>query len=354
MSLKKTQGSISLRLMIDFAFAILLLLIVLLAIELRKSYHLLPKSELKYRAAHGDQLAEKLYRAAAYGSTLDVFLWIVIIFGSAGGLVLFNVVAPLWLSFIAIVLLLWLGFAWLPKAKVSKFTTKLVIFVTPPLASILNYLHPSVKRAYRLTRSDFEKANHTGVYDKKGLSELIDKQKAQQDNRISEQELNIIKKSIDLFDTKVSDVCLPWSKVKKITIIDPVGPILLDELHKSDQLLIPVTEDKGSKEIVGILNLNKLNITSKGIVSDSMDSTVYYLNEDDTLDNALKSFATTNYPLFIVVDDTEHYVGVLTFSSVVAELLGHVPEDSFEQFASLSVVAGKYRPSDSSEDDQTA
>lgn len=339
--------------MLDYFIAVFLLLIVLLAIELRKTYHAVPKKELRYRASHGDQLAEKLYRAAAYDSTLDVFLWLIIILGAAGSLVLFNRVAPLWLSFIGIVLLLWLGFAWLPKAKVSKFTRKLVIMVTPPVAGILNYIHPSVKRIYRVTRSDFEGSVHTGVYDKRDLIDLIDKQKTQNDNRISEEELNIIKRSIKLSETKVSQACLPWSKVKTISSTDPVGPILLDELHKSDQLLIPVTEDDKSKEVIGILNLNKLDLTSKGIVDDSMDRTVYYLNEDDTLDTALKSFAITNYPLFIVVDDKQHFVGTLSFNNIIERLVGHIPGDNFEQFSSLIGTANKYKPAEEGEDSQT-
>ena len=329
--------------MIDYIFAILLLGFVLIAIELRKSYHALPKKELKYRASHGDALAEKLYRAATYDTTLDIFLWLVIILSAAGSLVLFNRLAPAWLSFIAVVLLLWIAFAWLPKAKVSKLTVKLVVMITPLVATILNYFHPLAHRASRLNKAHSSKVVHTGVYDKAGLIELIDQQKTQPDNRINDQDLEIMARSIDLPATKVADVCLPWSKVKTIMPNDPVGPILLDELHKSQQHLVPVTSDKASKELIGILNLSKLDISSKGLVSDHMDTTVYYLNEEDSLDYALKSFAVTNYPLFIVVDDKRNLRGVLTFNDIVEQLVGHIPGEDYEQFASIDAVADKYK-----------
>jgi CBS domain containing-hemolysin-like protein len=330
--------------MLDFIFIIILLGLLLIAIELRKTYHELPKKELKYRAIHGDAIAEKLYRAAAYDYTLDSFLWIVIILCGAGSLVLINRIAPLSIGFILIALIIWFGFTWLPRSKVSGFTTRLTVIMTPVIAWMLIYYHPIARRISIWTKTGVKKQLHTKVYDKKGLNELIDRQRKQDDNRIAEQELEIIKRSMLLSETKVREVCLPWSKVKTVSSKDSIGPILLDELHKSSQFLIPVTDPEEPQKLVGILNLNKLDIGSTGLVSSSMESPVYYINEDDNLSIALKTFAIINSEVFVVIDDKKELIGLLKFDHIIEQLVGHIPGDDFSQYSSIDFVASKYLP----------
>jgi CBS domain containing-hemolysin-like protein len=327
--------------MLDFIFAVILLVLVLIAIDLRKSYHAVPKKELKYRARHDDQLADKLYRAAAYGPTLDFLLWLVIIIGTAISLVLLTKIVSLWFCVFVVAIVLWLAFAWLPNTRFSKVSETIAKLCTPAVAALLNILQPLVERYHRWTKTSPERQSHTGVYDKAGLKDLLKRQKSQPDSRLSDNQLDIMIRSLDLDTTKVVAICLPWSKVKVIKEIEAIGPILLDELHKSSQSFIPVFEDAKKKNLVGILNMNKLTIDSRGIVSDCMDRNIYYLNEDDTLDEAIKAVAITNYPAFIVVDDQQHFVGLLSFNDIVEQLMGHIPGDNFEQYASIDQVASK-------------
>jgi CBS domain containing-hemolysin-like protein len=328
--------------MVDFIFAVILLLITVLAIELRKIYHEIPKKELRYRAVHDDQLAQKLYRAAVYGPTLDAFLWIVIILSSAGSLVLINRFTPLFIGFILVALVIWYGFTWLPRSKASKYSVRLVALVTPSVAFMLNYLHPLVQGIAKITRYSQKSDLYNIVYDKKGMSELIERQKLQLDNRIPEEELEIILRSMKLSDIRVSQVCVPWSKVKTVSSQDAIGPVLLTELHQSGQAVIPVKENSKSKELVGILNLRRLDINSTSKVAEVMETPPYYIHEEDNLASALKSFATTNSPIFIVVDKKQHHVGMLQFNDIIEQLVGHIPGDQFDQFSSKEAVANKY------------
>ncbi|HEY1644783.1 MAG TPA: hypothetical protein VGF75_00155, partial [Candidatus Saccharimonadales bacterium] len=128
--------------MADYIYSIVLLLIALMAVELRKSYHSIPKVELQRLARSGDALAAKLYSAVSYEESLETLLWTVILLCLAGSLVFFNEVAPLWLDFLALVLFIWLAFAWLPKLKSGSFSKKLVMYITPGVIFLLNYLHP--------------------------------------------------------------------------------------------------------------------------------------------------------------------------------------------------------------------
>jgi CBS domain containing-hemolysin-like protein len=325
--------------MIEYIFALVLIILVLIAIELRKNYHSIPRKELKYRAVHGDQLAERLYRAASYDSTLELFLWLIIVLGTAGSLVLFSSVAPLLISFIAIVLTIWLAFAWLPKTKSSLVGGRITLFLTPLIASLLSYLHPLVSRLSR-SKSNNHQLVHTRLYDKDDLVGLINKQRAQPDSRISDRELEIIKNSLQLFETKVGPVCLGWSKVKTATSSDPIGPILLDELHKSKQVFIPVFDDEQKDSLIGVLNLNKLNLSSTGIIGDAMETTVYFINEDDHLADALQAFSATNSSVLFVVDAKERFVGLLTLVDVISRL--HDSNlSSVDRYSSITKAANK-------------
>jgi len=205
--------------MSDYIYSLILLLIALTAIELRKSYYLVPKIELKRRARDGDKLAEKLYRAVSFESSLDIFLWAVIVLCTAGCLILFNRVAPLWLDVITVIIFIWLVFAWLPRLAVNNFSLKLTGFITPAVVWVLNLIHPYLQRIdHHKSRLDLE--THSGLYDKKDLISLIAKQKKQPDNRIDPSDLELIKKALKFGDKTVGEYGLTWSKAEKIFASD--------------------------------------------------------------------------------------------------------------------------------------
>src|SRR5579872_4238090 len=131
--------------MYNYILTAVVLLIGLIAIEVKKSYHALPLKELKYRAVHGDELASRLYRVAAYGSSLEAFLWLVIVLSASGSLLLITSYAPLWASFIVVAALLWLAFAWIPATKVAAPANFIVKYCSPAIAWMMNYVHPLIR-----------------------------------------------------------------------------------------------------------------------------------------------------------------------------------------------------------------
>ncbi|MEI9913744.1 MAG: CNNM domain-containing protein [Candidatus Saccharibacteria bacterium] len=169
--------------MADYIYSLILLIIALVCIELRKSYHAVPKAELKRQAKAGDVLADKIYHAVSYEESLETLLWILIILCAAGSLILFNRVAPLWLDFIAIVLFIWVAFAWLPKRRMDRFSLRLASILSPVIVWLLNYLHPLFQKVNHFGSKAI--TVHTGVYDKKDLIKLVEAQKKQADNRLS-------------------------------------------------------------------------------------------------------------------------------------------------------------------------
>lgn len=302
--------------MADYIYSIILLIIALTCIELGKTYQTIPKSELRYRAREGDKLAAKLYNAVSYDGSLEVLLWIIITLCLAGSIIIFNRVAPLWLSFIAVAVFTAVAFAWLPKRRMDKVSQKLALAISPVLIFILNYLHPYLKKlASSPTKS------HTRIYDKKDLTKLIDLQKKQPDNRIDPKDLELIKNGLKLPNKTVSEYSRSWSKIHHTLAHEAMGPILLDELHKSGQMFVPVLEDSDTKKVIGMINLSSIDISRVGEVRDLMDQNVYYLSEDDSLVDALNAIVSTASPVFIVLDKKDRVTGMITLKDVLSQLV---------------------------------
>ncbi|MGC1176780.1 MAG: CBS domain-containing protein [Candidatus Saccharimonadales bacterium] len=327
--------------MTSFIWAIILLLLAVAGVVIRKTYYFLPAHELKRRAEKHDQLASRLYQAVAYGGSLRALLWIFIALTSAGGFVLLARDLPVWLSLLAVIALLWAVYSWLPASRVTSLGNRLTFLVTPTITWLLNYLHPLLRKSTELASKRYTAAAHTGLFERGDILKLVEQQQRQTDNRLSDEELEIVKRALTFSDYAVLDVLTPRKAIKTVLAGDAVGPILIDELHKAGQDYVLVRESaKGP--FVGTLAFRSLNLQSNGHVRDLMDDTVYYLHENDPLSEALHAFFVTNHPLFVVVNSFEEYVGIVTIENILRQFLGHVPGDDFDQYADLAAVAARH------------
>lgn len=324
----------------NFIFAGLLLLIALIAVVARKTYLSVPLAELRRRAQWGETLASQLYRAAVYDGSLRGLLLVAITFSSAASFVLFSRQASVWLSLLTVVTVLWLTFFWLPSSRVTALGARLTVWLTPAIAWLLNYLQPVLSRGSTMIAKR-KTQPHTGLFERQDLLELIERQQRQLDNRLTSEELGIAQRALHFSDRKVADVLTPRKQVKTVNAADTVGPILIDELHKSGQEAALVRETpKGP--VIGSLELRNLNLNSSGKVRDIMNSRVYFLHENDSLSEALHAFFVTNQSLFVVVNNAEENIGIITVQTILNQLLGHIPGDDFDQYANLSAVAQRH------------
>jgi len=321
--------------------AIIFLVLALFGIMLRKTYFALPLKELKRRAVKEPD-ASQLYRAAAYGDSLRVLLWLYIGFTSAVSFVVLARSLPIWASLLIVGPIIWIAFSFLPATRVTKLGIRLTKLTTPFIAYILNYFHPALSRGNDVVAKRYRSGQHTGLYERQDLLELLDKQLGQQDSRFSEEELSITKNALAFSDYKVADVLTPMDKIKTVLAGETIGPILIDEIHKSGQEYVLVSDKKGG-EIVGSLPVNKLGISSRGKVSDLMDANVYFVNSEDSLADALHAFFATNRALFVVVDDNANHVGIISVATIVRQLLGHIPGDEFEKYSDPDLVASRHK-----------
>lgn len=148
------------------------------------------------------------------------------------------------------------------------------------------------------------------------------------------------------FDTRsVRDTMTPRSVVDTIARKELLGPLVLDQLHKTGHSRFPVI-DGDIDHVVGTLYLRdvlKIDATKKHTsrVDTAMDEKVFYIHEDQTLDHALAAFLKSHHHLFIVVNEYRETVGILSLEDVVEQLLGKKIIDEFDTHDDLRAVASR-------------
>lgn len=318
---------------------VLLTLVLLLAISLLRVYRHVPAKELKRQARRGDELAALFHRAVAYGVSLDILLWFVIGLSAA---VLFVLLAThlAWpVSLLLCALIVWFGFAWLPNAQISKYTVIITKAVTPFIHWLLEFLQPVFKRIAVLVRRFQPVSVHTGMYETEDIIELIQKQEKQADNRITQAELHIAKHALQFGGKTVAETMTPKRMIKTVATVDLVGPVLMDKLHKSGHSRFPVHQDS-KDHFVGTLYLRDVvNAKEGGFVKDIMRRDVFYVHEKQSLARVLDAFIKTKHHLFLVVNNFEEIVGLITIEDIVEQILGKQIIDEFDQYDDLRAVA---------------
>lgn len=319
--------------------ALALGILTLLAVSLQRTYARVPLKELKHRTRQGDELARALVRAVNYGHSLRAVLWFLIGISGAGFFLMIAISAPLWFALSASAAVIWFGFVWIPAARVTFIGEKLAAWCAPIFAHTLVYLHPMIDWFVRFIRRHRPLRVHTGLYDRQDIIDLLTRQQVQPDNRIEQAELSIALHALTFGDDTVAQHMTPRRVVKAVSANEPLGPIIMDELHASGFSRFPVYQDK-KDHIVGTLHLRDLvHATSSGTVEKLMKKGVAFVHEDQSLHDALQAILKTHRQLFIVVNSFEEYVGIITIEDILETILGSAIIDEFDQYDDLRAVA---------------
>ena len=70
-----------------------------------------------------------------------------------------------------------------------------------------------------------------------------------------------------------------------------------------------------------------------------MDDKVYFVNEQQKLDHALTAFIRTKNHLFIVVNEFQETVGIITIEDILEQIIGQEIVDEFDRYDDMREVA---------------
>lgn len=326
--------------MTAFIFALLLAAIAALLMVARKTYVLVPVYELRRQSQAGDSLARALYKVAAYGAASQMLLWILILLAIAGSIVCVVQVVPDFLQFAYAFILIAYVLVWLPLSDVTSFGLRCVVWVTPAIAWTASKLFTILEKPANAAQARQTAPLHTGLYQKEDLVDLLERQKLQEDSRFTEQEVNQVLHTLTFAQKKVSEIMTPRKKIKCVSRDEAIGPILMDELHESGATSFPVYEAENNSNIVGTLHISDVVRAKKGgHVRDVMQSDVFYVNDDFTVEQLLHAFTQTKQHVLIVVDNFAEFVGTVTIEAALHAVLGRDIVTDFLQYDDVQAVA---------------
>lgn len=142
-------------------------------------------------------------------------------------------------------------------------------------------------------------------------------------------------------DKKVKDIMRPREKIDSIGAKEMLGPLVLNDLHKTGHTRFPVV-DKDIDHVIGILHVRDLLSldTKRSVTAEkAMEPRVFYIHQDQTLHHALMAFLRTYHHLFIVVNEDQETVGVLSLEDTIEALIGRKIIDEFDAHSDISRVA---------------
>ncbi len=328
---------------------VLLAVVLLLLVSLQRTYSHYPLKELKRRARDGDEIAAALTRAVAYGHSLRAVLWLLILITSGTLFVFVSTSAPIWVALTSIAVFLYLGFVWLPAARISAVSERIAAYSAPVLEKIVSFAHPVIDFVVRTVRKHRPVRVHTGLYDRQDLIDLLATQQVTPGNRIEKLEIGIAAHALTFGDKTIGECMTPRRAIKLVAATDQLGPIVLDELHASGHSRFPVYETK-QDNIVGTLYLHDLvQVKGNTSVSSLMRKKVFFLHEDQSLHDALQAVLTTHHHMFIVVNSFEEFVGVISSEDVFEAIVGKPIMDEFDKYEDMRAVAARAAKKDHEE-----
>lgn len=302
-----------------------------------RSFGSMSVREMKRQARRGNLWAARAYSVrGAFGAELWAFLWILVGIASSIIVLLLNSLLWTWLAVVVSSLLLLLSVSLLPRLKRPPNTLRLASQVSPLLASVLGFTRPVLSPLVRVMRRFVEDDPFYLVRSRDELLELI--RHADESAGLSSSDVRLAEGALTYADKTIGSIMIPLGAVKKVNADAVLSPVELSELHDSGFSRFPVVGEEG--RIIGTLFLkDAVELRSNKSVRDVMRADVYYVNESETLEHALKAFLKTKHHLFVVVNEFEDMVGIVTIEDVIEQILGQRIVDEFDQYDDVRAVA---------------
>lgn len=138
---------------------------------------------------------------------------------------------------------------------------------------------------------------------------------------------HLIKQGLQWHTTVVTDVMTPVNRIVSLPSKELLGPLVLDDLHKSGHHRFPVTKG-GIDHIVGMVNITELlrvDAIQKSLTAEkAMTPIDVRIPDDAMLPNVLEGLLHHPAQLGIVTDSDGKTKGLVTITDVTKHLVGRL------------------------------
>ena len=277
--------------------------------------------DLKRKAHLGNVFAQKIYPLRKQGNALLTTLLIGNVAVNAAMSIFLGTLASGFVAgLIATALIVVFGEI-IPQALFSRYALHFGALFATPVRVLMYILYPIIKPiAWVLDIWLGDELPH--IYSKKELAKIIEEHGEADMSEVDKDEERIITGALTFSDKKVENIMTPRTVVKAFSVERIVDEELYAEIKKSGHSRFPVYK-KDIDTIVGILYTAQL-IGSKNEgkkITDVMTKQVRFIQEDNSLDDALDMFLRTHKHLCVVQDEFGGVVGVLTLEDILEEIL---------------------------------
>lgn len=140
---------------------------------------------------------------------------------------------------------------------------------------------------------------------------------------------------------RVRDYMTPRVAVDTIDADEMLGPLVLDDLHKTGHSIFPVLQDGTPIGLIYLERLTSLRTQESPTAQQAMSTLVGYVRDDYTLDQALAAFLRTKQSTLIVINREGNWVGVVSIAGSVHIALGAHAHDTFTDDTSFKAVENR-------------
>lgn len=302
----------------------------------------LEPNELKRKAKLGDLRAETLYPLRARGNRLLVSLILGDVIANASLAIFLGTITTALLAGIISTFLITIFGEVVPQSIFPRFALTLGASMSGFVRLVMIILFP-IAWPIAWVLDEILGAELPTMYSKKELIEILEEHGESKTSDVRRDEEKIASGALSFGEKQVQDVMTPRSVVISLHADSFLDEDMVKKLIKHGYSLFPVLDEQGNR-VIGLLYAYRLIGHDNAIgkhARHAWDTNVHYVNEDETLDKALKGFIKTKQRLFIVVNQYAEYVGVLTIEDILGEILGEEIVDEFNEYKDLHKVATK-------------
>lgn len=142
---------------------------------------------------------------------------------------------------------------------------------------------------------------------------------------LSPEKQRLIKRSLQWHDATVAEVMVPKDRIVSVSHRELLGPLVLDDLHKSGHQRFPVMRG-GEGDVLGMVDISELlrvdTLQKSPTAEKVMTPLEVRLRTDMSLEDALKELLDHPGQLGIVLDTDGSVTGMVTMDDVLKVLLG--------------------------------
>ena len=123
----------------------------------------------------------------------------------------------------------------------------------------------------------------------------------------------------------VADVMTRRRKIHSIEADEMLGPLVLDDLHRTGNHFFPVTLGGDIDTIIGVLDVKSLltlDVKKSTTAQKAMDRQVAQISDQSSLPQALELLLQQQSQILIVVDDKAKTAGLISLNDVIGALTG--------------------------------